>query len=159
MTVAVAHPHRHSEARGQQWVTSALAKLAAGGHRAGGARSAVIELLGRQGGCCNADDVAQDLRKAGRSVGTASVYRALALLAELGLVQKVAVAGAPTRFELVLPGGEHHHHIVCESCGTAVPFSDEKLELIMHEISDRAPFRVDSHDVTLFGTCEACAAN
>jgi len=148
--------HDHSQATGEEWVTAARTKLSSSGYRAGGARSAVLELLGSEGGCCNADDLAQELRDGDRSVGTASVYRALSLLADLGLVQKVAVAGAPTRFELILPGGEHHHHIVCEGCGKTVPFSDEKLEVVMSEISERAPFRVDSHDVTLLGTCDAC---
>lgn len=146
-------------ARGSEWVESARSRLAGRGYRAGGARTAVIELLGAEGGCCNADDLAQELRGGGRSVGTASVYRALGLLAELGLVQKVAVAGAPTRFELILPGGEHHHHAVCERCGKTESFSDEKLEAVMEEISERSPFRIESHDVTLHGTCDACAGD
>lgn len=144
-------------ARTTDWAETAQATLAARGHRAGGARTAVIELLGAEGGCCNAEDVARDLRAQGRRVGTASVYRALAVLADAGLVQKVAVPGSPTRFELVHAGGEHHHHAVCERCGKTVPFSDEELEAAVQAVSDRVPFRIDSHDVTLHGTCEACA--
>lgn len=138
------------------WAAGALRELAAHGHRAGGARTAVIELLAAEGGCLEAEEIVDKLRSGGRPVGTASVYRALGLLAELGLLHKVALPDAPARFELVLPGGEHHHHIVCDSCGKTVAFSDERLERAIHSFSERAAFAVSSHEVTLHGRCEAC---
>lgn len=140
------------------WAEAALATLAARGYRAGGARTAVIELLAEEGGCMDADDVASKLRGRGRRVGTASVYRALALLTELDLVHKVALPGSPARFELVLAGGEHHHHLVCDRCGRTFPFSDEVLEEAVQAISARAAFQVEAHDVTLHGVCERCQA-
>lgn len=138
------------------WAEAALAELARSGHRAGGARTAVIELLAAEGGCIDAEQVEARLRANGKTVGTASVYRALGLLADLGLLQKVAVAGAPVRFELVRPDGHHHHHIVCDRCGRTVAFTDDDLERAIHEASRRASFAVSSHEITLHGTCEAC---
>jgi Fur family transcriptional regulator, ferric uptake regulator len=138
------------------WAEAALATLAARGYRAGGARTAVIELLEAEGGCMDADDVASRLRRRGRRVGTASVYRALGLLAELGLVRKVALPDSAARFELVLPDGEHHHHLVCDRCGRTTAFSDDALEEAVHAISERGGFRVEAHDVTLHGVCEPC---
>lgn len=139
-----------------EWAETALAELARSGHRAGGARTAVIELLAAEGGCIDAEQVEAQLRERGRTVGTASVYRALGLLSELGLLQKVAVAGAPVRFELVHPDGHHHHHIVCDRCGRTVAFTDEALERAVHDVSRRASFQVSSHEITLHGTCEGC---
>jgi Fur family ferric uptake transcriptional regulator len=141
---------------GGEWAQEARSELAARGYRAGEARTAVIELLGAEGGCLEAEDVADRLRERGRSVGTASVYRALALLSDLGLLHKVAVADAAARFELVLPGGEHHHHIVCDACGRTVAFSDQGLERAVHAISERTSFQIEAHDVTLHGICEGC---
>lgn len=138
------------------WAERALAELSATGHRAGGARTAVIKLLAAEGGCLEAEDVAERLRAEGRRVGTASVYRALNLLSDLGLLQKVALAGSPTRFELVRDGGEHHHHIVCDSCGRTVPFSDRRLESAVAELSARSSFQVLAHEITLHGECEGC---
>ena len=141
------------------WAEHARATLAERGYRAGGARTAVIELLAAEGGCIEAEQVDGRLRELGRKVGTASVYRALALLTELGLLHKVALPDSPVRFELVLAGGEHHHHIVCEQCGRTVAFTDQALEEAVHSISDRTSFRVAAHDVTLHGTCDACLRN
>jgi len=141
---------------GSQWARRARSELAARGYRAGEARTAVIELLGVEGGCLEAEDVAARLRERGRTVGTASVYRALALLSDLGLLHKVAVSDGAARFELVLPSGEHHHHIVCDACGRTVAFSDQALERAVHAISDQTSFQVEAHDVTLHGICESC---
>jgi Fur family ferric uptake transcriptional regulator len=143
-------------AQASDWAEVALGELARSGHRAGGARTAVIELLAAEGGCIDAEQVGARLQEQGRSVGTASVYRALGLLAELGLLRKVAVAGAPVRFELVHPDGHHHHHIVCDGCGRTVAFTDEALERAIHDVSRRASFDVRGHEITLHGICEAC---
>lgn len=118
----------------------------------------MVELLGEEGGCLDAEDVSRRLAQRDREVATASVYRALGLLTELGLLQKVALPSAPHRFELVRPGGEHHHHIVCDRCGTTAAFSDEDLERAVHAVADRSSFEIASHEITLHGTCRSCAS-
>jgi Fur family transcriptional regulator, ferric uptake regulator len=140
----------------REWTEHAFAELAARGYRSGGARTAVVELLGAEGGCLDAEAIAARLRASGRGVGTASVYRALALLVDLGLLHKVSLADAPVRFELVLSGGDHHHHLVCDACGRTVAFSDEDLEAAVEAISRRTEFAVEAHEVTLHGTCQGC---
>lgn len=147
-----ATPDRRSD-----WAEVALARLAAEGYRAGEARTAVVELLADEGGCLEADQVSEELRLRGRAVGAASVYRALALLSDLGLLQKVAQPDSPTRFELVLPGGEHHHHIVCERCGRSEPFLDDDLEDAIDRVAGSTSFSITSHELTLRGTCESCS--
>lgn len=104
----------------------------------------------------DAEQLEARLRSSTRSVGTASVYRALALLAELGLLQRVAVAGSPARFELVHPDGHHHHHIVCDECGRTEPFTDAALERAIAGAGDRSGYAVSSHEITLHGKCESC---
>lgn len=140
------------------WIDHALSVLAEHGHRAGGARSAVVEHLGREGGCLTAEEVATGLRQEGRQAGPASVYRALNLLSDLGLLYRAALGDAPIRYDLVDPGAAHHHHLVCERCGRTVTFADAKLEAAIDQVSERVGYVVDSHDVTLRGTCGDCAA-
>lgn len=145
-----------SPSGGREWADVALAELGRSGYRAGGARRAVIESLAVDGGCVDAEQLATRLRNEGKSAGTASIYRALGLLTELGLLQKVALAGAPVRFELVHPDGSHHHHFVCNRCGRTVAFTDDALERAITDLSRRSAFDVSSHEITLHGTCEAC---
>jgi Fe2+ or Zn2+ uptake regulation protein len=69
------------------WAKEAHRRLAAAGYRTGGARTAVIELLGRGGGPWSAQDIADRLRDRGRRVGLSSVYRALSALRTLGMLR------------------------------------------------------------------------
>lgn len=138
------------------WADHAFSILAESGHRTGGARSAVIESLGRHGGCLDADELVARVRRNRKRVGVASVYRALGLLAELGLLQRVPVAGGSARYELVGPGGDHHHHLVCDDCGATSAFEDEALERAIVRLSGRTEYAVQAHDVTLHGTCPDC---
>ena len=141
------------------WTSTAFATLEERGYRVGGARTAVIELLGEEGGCLDADHVAGRLKESKRKVATASVYRALGLLTDLGLLQKVALPSAPNRFELVRPDGEHHHHIVCDRCGETAAFSDDVLEDAIHAVAERSSFKVEAHEITLHGCCRKCCAS
>lgn len=143
---------------GAEWAEHALYVLGSHGYRAGGARSAVVEFLGRRGGCLTAEEVVDDLRHEDRRAGAASVYRALNLLSELGLLHRAAIGDAPVRYDLVHPGTtHHHHHIVCERCGRTVTFEDAELEAAIDAVSARVGCVVDSHDVTLRGACADCA--
>ena len=138
------------------WADHAAEVLAAAGHRAGGARASVIAALDDQGGCVDADALVAALRSEGTRVGVASVYRALGLLVTLGVLQRVPVAGGSARYELVGPGGDHHHHLVCDDCGATTAFEDDGLERAIGRISRRTSYSVQAHDVTLHGTCPEC---
>ena len=140
----------------QSWNEHALSVLSEAGYRAGGARSAVIEVLGEAGGCLSADEVGDRIRESGRRAGTASVYRALNVLTDVGVLHAVSMAGAAVRYELVLPGGDHHHHAVCERCGKSLSFDDPHLEAAIERVSKRLPYAISAHELTLRGQCPAC---
>lgn len=135
-----------------------MAALADAGHRATGPRGEVIAAIADLGCSVNAKEIAQLLQTRDSSVGLASIYRALDLLDRLGLVKRFDLGEGTARYEPALPGGDHHHHIVCDSCGTVEPFEDDALEQAIHTLSDRVDFSVAAHDVTLHGECPACRA-
>jgi Fur family ferric uptake transcriptional regulator len=138
------------------WVEHAQERLARSGYRRGGARRAVIELLGRQECALTAHEIDDRLRAGGRAVGRASVYRALEQLTELHLVARLEVGQDAARYEPVHPSGEHHHHLVCDRCGRITPFEDRGLETAIDRLSRRVRFDVGDHDVVLHGACERC---
>lgn len=147
-----------SGAVGPAWADHALERVALAGHRAGGARQAVIDSLARQECCRSAQEVFDELREGDRSVGIASVYRVLDLLTGLGLVQRLDLGAGVSMYEPVLPGGGHHHHLVCNDCGEVVPFEDPQLERALARTAERSGYRVEGHDVLLRGHCPGCAA-
>jgi Fur family transcriptional regulator, ferric uptake regulator len=139
------------------WTEHTLGVLRDAGFRSGGARTAVVELLGRQQCCATAQEIHEQTRRGGRPVGIASVYRVLDLLSELSLVQRVDVGDQAARYEPALPGGEHHHHVVCGDCGRVEPWKDEGLERAVDRVAGRVGYRIAGHDVVLRGVCADCA--
>lgn len=139
------------------WADSAEAELRNHGHRTGGAREAVIALLARQDCCLSAQEITEALRSEGSAVGLASVYRALDLLHGMGLVQRVDLGDGGLRYEPVLPGGEHHHHAVCDSCGRVTAFEDAKLETALERLAGRLRHSIKAHEVVIHGQCRGCS--
>ena|ERR1700722_398635 len=139
------------------WKDNVHLTLARAGLRRGGARERVIDLLATEPCALSAVEIEEILRSTGQPTGRASIYRVLELLAEHGLVERVAVGPGLARFERSLPGGEHHHHhLVCEECGRLIAFDDPALERAISGVSKRLGVRVEHHEVLLRGSCEDC---
>ncbi len=138
------------------WTEHARETLAGAGHRSSTARDEVIAAIDSLGCSVTAREVSELLRERGSHVGLASIYRALELLERLRLIKRFDVGEGIARYEPAHPSGEHHHHVVCDSCGTVEPFEDPALERAINRLSDKVSFDVAAHDVTLHGTCPAC---
>lgn len=86
-------------------------------------------------------------------LGLATVYRSLKALTAEGLVVAVEIPGQPPRYERADKG--HHHHFVCRECQGVF-----ELETCLDGIKTMAPagFRVDDHEIILYGVCTQCLA-
>jgi Fur family transcriptional regulator, ferric uptake regulator len=140
------------------WAEATIESLRSKGHRSGGARLAVVELLGRQQCCLTAQEIFDALRAEGRQVGIASVYRVLEQLTKDGFVQRIDIGAGTSRFEPIHAGGEHHHHhLVCDACGKVEAFADDELERALRQVEGKTDYSVAGHDVVLRGACNDCA--
>ena len=139
-----------------EWAEHARAVLDQAGHRRGGARNAIIDLLAGEPCALTALEIEDRLRGGQRRVARASIYRILDLLHERGLVARLELGDSMTRYELVDPAGAHHHHLLCSSCGRLVPFDDSDLERSIDRVSRRLGFDARNHEVILRGDCAAC---
>jgi Fur family ferric uptake transcriptional regulator len=141
-----------------EWQEHARGELQRVGFRSGGARNAVLDYLATRDCCVSAQELFDGLRAEGRAVGIASVYRVLDQLTELRLVHRVDLADGVTRFEAARPDGEHHHHLVCGTCGKVEPFDDGALERALERVAGDRGYALVQHDVVLHGSCGACRA-
>jgi Fur family transcriptional regulator, ferric uptake regulator len=147
-----------AEVSTDSWALHARDVLARAGLRRGGARAAVIELLDGQACALTAQEIEDELRSSDRRIGRASVYRALEVLVDHGLLARLEVGQGMARYEPVSPGGEHHHHLVCERCGKLVAFNDPALERAIESLAERLGLEVADHEVLLRGACKRCEA-
>ena len=86
-------------------------------------------------------------------IGIATVYRNLKALTEAGSVAIVSIPGLNPRYESVKAGHHHHHHFMCTACEKVFD-----VHSCPGSILDAAPkgFKVDRHELTLYGQCESC---
>lgn len=95
------------------------------------------------------------------SLVQSSVYRNLNILEEAGAVTRVVTDGEFTRYELAEHITEHHHHIICTTCGDiadfSLPLSVEKiLNLSLRKAAQKASFSLQNHRLDALGTCASC---
>lgn len=144
-------------ANAESWSARAQRVLVENKHHTGAARLALVDLLDTQPCALSALEIEDALRAGERPVGRASIYRILDELERLHLVQKIQVGQAMARYEPVRGTNVHHHHLVCDSCGIVMPFTDPELERAIQKLSRRVPIRVAEHEIVLHGACEACS--
>ena len=136
--------------------TDDAARLQAHGYRLTEPRRTIIAALRDAGRFCTASQLYERLH--GRTVGLASVYRTLELLAELGLAERRAETGGEASFLYCSP--RQHHHVVCTSCGavreidTAFCPGDE----LAHDVERQTGFTIARHTLDFYGLCAACQA-
>ena len=124
------------------------------GYRLTEPRRAVASLItGRQGHFTAADlEAAIAERRLG--IGRATLFRTLELLTELGLLERIDLPSGEHAY--VRCAAEHHHHLVCSTCGRSLEVQDRGLASAVAEIAERSGFRIDSHRIELYGKCTAC---
>lgn len=107
-----------------------------------------------------AQDLHAELRSRGDAIGLTTVYRHLGMLAESGRVDVVHRPDGEAQYRLcgssLDPDGdvpEHHHHLVCRSCGTAVEVAGPEVEEWAAAVATAAGFTDVTHTIEVFGLC------
>ncbi len=125
------------------------------GYRVSGPRRLVMELLAESAQPMTPLEIYQVLSQSGRALGMVSVYRALELLAELGLVCVVYNPNGSSGY--VAGSAGHHHHILCKRCHRTITFAgSEDLSDLIRRVEAETNFRVSDHLLQLYGICPKC---
>ena len=88
-------------------------------------------------------------------IGYATVYRTMKLLTECGLAVERHFRDGEARYESQAEG-HHHDHLICESCGKIVEFTEARIETLQEEVARRLGFRFTGHKMELYGLCREC---
>jgi Fur family ferric uptake transcriptional regulator len=103
------------------------------------------------------DELVQVLHAEGiNDAHLATVYRAVPLMVEAGLIQPALISKADgQRYEATFER-ERHDHLVCTSCGRVVEYQSEALEALQRDIARRYDFELDDRVHELRGRCKSC---
>jgi Fur family ferric uptake transcriptional regulator len=118
-------------------------------------RTAVAEALIALDDFRSAQQLHEYLRAHGDSIGLATVYRTLQALAEAGQVDVLQTADGESLYRRC-ERREHHHHLVCRSCGATVEIDGPNVESWASQVGAAHGFTDVEHTIELFGTCQAC---
>lgn len=135
--------------------TAITKSLKAGGKKLTKARKAILAVLEKNTLPITVADVHAGLVKAGTDVDLVTVYRNLAMLHELGLVNIVGFHEGQMRYEVV-HGRAHHHHIQCRGCGKIINLMLCPLKRLTKLVEEQTKFAVDGHALEFFGWCPQC---
>ncbi|AQT79542.1 transcriptional repressor [Mycolicibacterium litorale] len=130
-------------------------RAAATGVRATRQRAAIIELLDTVEEFRSAQELHDELRRRGENIGLTTVYRTLQSLSAGDLVDVVRTDTGESMYRRC-SAPDHHHHLVCRDCGSAVEVSGREVEAWAAEVAQTHGFSDVSHTIELFGTCADC---
>ena len=121
-------------------------------------RRELVELLASTGRPATIPDLLETRPRLTQS----SVYRNLAMLEEVGVVQKVVSTDDRARYELAEDLMGHHHHLICVACGrvddfVVSPRAERSIETVLGNAIGNTGFRASGHRLDVVGTCAECA--
>lgn len=99
----------------------------------------------------SAEDIYKTLLEQGEDVGLATVYRVLTQFEAAGIIERHHFENNHSVFEIMQE--DHHDHIVCQSCGRVMEFTNPVIEAEQHRVAAELGFELTGHSLNLYGYC------
>lgn len=93
------------------------------------------------------------------NIGIATIYRALLLFEEIGLVYKLNFDDGCLRYEILPPYSNEvhqHHHLLCNQCDKIIEVKEDLMNSLEEIIEKQYNFEIQNHDVKFTGICSQC---
>ncbi len=119
-------------------------------------REIVLNILISASEHLSAEEIYNEIKKqhSDTNIGIATVYRALSFLEEVDLITSIAFGSDGKKYESNAKA--HHDHLICTSCGEIIEFMDNEIEKRQNKIAKKNNFKIQSHSMQLYGTCQKC---
>ena len=100
-----------------------------------------------------AEFIYSHLREEMPNLSLGTVYRNLALLSELGEIQKISTGIGPDHFD---GNAKPHNHFICNCCGSILDLEMKSINFIDDLAAEGFQGRVNGHVTYFYGECPAC---
>lgn len=101
-----------------------------------------------------AEAVTESVRSQIGAISRQSVYDALGVLVDKGIVRRIQPVGSPALYEDRV--GDNHHHLVCRGCGRVVDVDCAVGAVPCLTPANAQGYQVDEAEVAYWGRCPDC---
>ena len=126
----------------------------AAGKRLTHQRELILEALEESSIHLDAEAIHDRVKQEASDISLATVYRTLAVLKELGLVEAHSLGTDRCRYESA--GDVPHYHFTCTACGKVIEFDTVLVTQVGEELSEREGIRVIEAHLHVKGYCAEC---
>lgn len=100
------------------------------------------------------EDLWHDLQQFDPRLGRATVFRAVEMLVNMGLLNRIEFADGSHTYRAC--GDTHHHHLTCRKCHRVVDVDVCIPDVKLADIGQQTDFEIEGHSLVLFGVCADC---
>jgi Fur family transcriptional regulator, ferric uptake regulator len=101
------------------------------------------------------DGLYLQLKQKGVKVSKASIYRAIPLFIDCGLIREVDFSDGHWHYEHIY-GHDHHSHLKCLGCGEVLEFEEPALAQVEGRLARDFGYSIVTHHLEVKGYCPAC---
>jgi Fe2+ or Zn2+ uptake regulation protein len=116
-------------------------------------RRAVLDALKGFRGHPSTEEVYLAVKKRNPKVALGTVYQALSVLEEIGLIEAKRWSETPVRYDM---NTEPHYDIQCTKCGAVAEIPDVQFEDFAARIRENTPYEITNTSLVVEGVCPAC---
>lgn len=116
-------------------------------------RECIKEFLANRYDHPTAESVYINVKKEFPNISLGTVYRNLALLTELGEIQKISTGIGPDRFD---GNVKPHYHVFCSKCGSVMDLKMESIDHINVIAEHEFDGKITGHITYFYGICKEC---
>jgi Fe2+ or Zn2+ uptake regulation protein len=128
--------------------------LRGAGRRLTSQRRLILQVLEDSDGHLDADALYDQVKARDPDVSLATVYRTLAVLREIGLVEEHRLGQDHGHYEAVRQ--EPHYHFACLRCGKVIEFDTPLVAQVERDLCEREGVRVTNTHLLMSGHCAQC---
>src|SRR5579875_2300006 len=120
-------------------------------------KRALAAILDASDGFRSAQELHAELQAKRANIALTTIYNQVRALADAGELDALRPDDGETRYRRC-NSNEHHHHLICRHCGTAIEIDGPAVERWANSTAESHGYTDVAHTLEIIGTCPECAA-
>lgn len=129
-------------------------KLRSAGYKATPQRLLIYEVLASTREHPTAESIYNIIHPTHPNISFATVYKALDVLSDIGVVRRLNTGEVSTRFDVA---GQPHSHAQCLKCGKVFDVYNLSADVLENQVAAQIGMNVKNHEFYFFGICNGCS--